>query len=223
MISHEFRTPLTVIQGYAGLLKEEPNMPEKNKSKLKLIIEESKHLREIIDKLLEVSRIEAGDMALHKSKYNLSNNLRKLFESWARLCEKNHKYSIEIGSDIEILADQTLIRTVITNLLSNAHKYTQEGGTIDIELTDHNDHIQFKIKDNGIGISKEDQTQIFNLFYLADKGFAREADRMGLGLFTTKKIIEMHNGKVWCESEKGKGSTFCFTLPTERAIAFFES
>ncbi len=139
--------------------------------------------------------------------------MRALYTEWKSVCKKDHKYLLKSESDIQITADETLIRTVVTNLLSNAHKYTQDGGTIETTLTEDNEQIQFAIKDNGVGISKEDQKHLFSLFYLADTGLTREADRMGVGLYTAKNIVELHDGKMWFVSEKDKGSTFYFTLP----------
>ncbi len=210
MVTHEYRTPLTVIQAYSQLLEKE--IPTKG-SKLKSIQTAVDHLNEITNKLLDVSRIEREKMVLDRIKFNLSKSLNELITSNISVCDKNHEYKIDIENNVFVEADDVLIKSTTLNLLSNAHKYTPEDGNIEIKLFQNKNEIYFEIKDNGVGISKEDQKHLFEPFYIADKGFQREANRLGVGLFTSKKIIELHNGTMGFESEKGVGSKFYFTLP----------
>ena len=144
---------------------------------------------------------------------NISNLTKNIYKTMYPACEKNHRVSLYLGKNIEINADEALIVRVISNLLSNAHKYTPDNGEIEVTLRTTEKFFEFKIQDTGIGIAKKDHKNIFKLFSLADTGFARIDNRLGVGLHIVKKIVELHNGKVWFESEEGKGSTFYFTLP----------
>ncbi len=213
MVSHEFRTPLAVIQGSVDFLKRHSKLNEKSLNTLQTISNESDHLNSIINKILQVSRIQGGKISLNKEIFDLTQLIKDIYLEWRDICKKDHNLIFEKTSKIEINADKTLIRTVLSNLVSNSHKYTPEGGKIKLNILDKSNHVEFSIEDNGVGISKSDQQYLFDLFYLADKGITREADRMGVGLYTAKSIIELHKGILWVESKKGEGSTFYFSLP----------
>ncbi len=212
MVAHEFRTPLTIINSYTQVIKKECEKNKEHKRYLENILREMDHLNNIINKLIQVSKIESGKMILHKTKFNVGDLVKEVYTSIFSVCKKNHNVKLNI-KDVKIEADKILIKTLISNLVSNAHKYTPKGGKIEINLDQNSKFIQFKITDEGVGIKKEDQEKLFKLFSIMDTGLKRDSDRLGIGLFTCKKIVELHKGKIWCESEKDKGSSFYFRIP----------
>jgi len=218
-VSHELRTPLTTIKGYAetllgGALKEEvaPQFIE-------IINRHADRLAKIVEDLLMLSKVESKEFYLKPERLPLAELINDVVGFVKEAAEKK-KISIlqsDVPISLSVEADRAYLEQVFTNLLDNAIKYTSEGGKVTLSAIDKDQkEIQFSIKDNGIGIPKEELHRIFERFYRVDKGRSKELGGTGLGLSIVKHIIQAHGGKIWAESELGKGSTFYFTLPQRR-------
>ncbi len=216
-MSHGLRTPLNVIIGFSELMRDEVpgKLNDEQRQCLEDVLNSSKHLLNLINKVLDLSKIESG-----KTKLNLTNlALTEVIESLARtmlpiLAPRQHSLDVEIEEGLLLVhADKAKVNEVLLNLLSNATKFTPDGGKLKIEAVREGDWCQVSVIDNGIGIKKEDQEQIFEPFCQLDNPLTRERTGTGLGLALVKQIIEKHGGQIRVESEYGKGSRFIFTLP----------
>ena len=215
-VSHELRTPLTTIKGYAETLLEGALKEEVASQFVQVIKRHSDRLEKIVADLLVLSRIESKEFQLKREIISLSGFVDDVIDFVKEPAEKK-RISIsrdEIPSSLSVEADRNHLEQVLINLLDNAIKYTPEGGSIIISAIEKDQReIQFSINDNGIGIPKEDIPRIFERFYRVDKGRSQELGGTGLGLSIVKHLVQAHGGKVWVESQIGKGSTFYFTLP----------
>ena len=169
----------------------------------------------LINEVLDLSKIESGMTELSLTDFDLA----EIVESLARtmlpvLAPRQHVLDTEIEKgSIMVHADKAKIREVLLNLLSNATKFTPDGGRLKIEVAKQDRWCQVSVLDNGIGINKEEQGRIFEPFYQIDNPLTRERVGTGLGLALVKRIIEKHGGQIWVESEYGRGSRFIFTIP----------
>ena len=212
--AHELRTPLQPIRIYADLMLRDKfgKFTTEEKKKLNYFINGVQRFVQIISQLLDLSALEKGKFKLYITNVNFQNLIDRVIKDMKPLSEqKNISITSEVPS-IDIKCDPLAIEQVLENLISNAIKYNYENGKIKITSTIENDIIHVKVKDTGIGIDKNDQTRIFERFYIIDNKYSRNSERLGIGLFIVKSIIELHDGKVWVESKKGKGSVFHFTL-----------
>lgn len=219
--SHELRTPLTVIHSYidlfgSGLLGK---FTKAQKAKLEVMLAQTNHMIDMINELLDVSKMEARRFAVSKGKLSISKVVKGVVDKVERLADiKGHKLAVHIPSNLPKLSgDEKRIAQALTNLLTNAIKYTLDGGKINVAVENKEKHMQVSVSDNGVGIHEREQEKIFQRFY-TPKGssLTREPGRMGLGLSIAKGIVEAHGGRIWVESELGKGSTFYFTIPKRR-------
>lgn len=220
-MSHELRTPLNAILGFSNVLIRNMAGPvtEKQRELLIFIRNGGDHLLSLINDLLDLSKIEAGKVKFEISEFNLShaiNSIISLFKE--KLLAHQLNISFDSAGDHLIKADERRIKQVILNLLSNAIKFTPPKGSISIiiqNLKNHqdDDSIQVVVQDTGIGISAEDQKRLFRTFEQLETGYEKRYAGTGLGLSLSKKIIEMHGGTIWVESDMGKGSRFCFIIP----------
>ena len=210
-ISHEFNTPITSLKGYAKLLKRSNLTTEKRQEYADIIIFESDRLSKLSSDLLRLSELENVGFVEEIQQFSLDEQIRD-----AMLLLENEwvKKQLDIDLDMdeaEYTGDKPLMYQVWVNIISNAIKYSTMNGKLLITLKkDESEHIIIRIKDNGVGISKEDLDNIFLRFYQADK--TRNSNGTGLGLSIAKKIIELHGGKISVESEIGKGSCFIIKL-----------
>ncbi len=220
-ISHELRNPLNTIMGFSelGPFKIRNGELEKAERFMEMIKLSAEHLRSLIDDLVDYSRIEAGEVMLRRETINVHSLQEELMPQFNyQAAKKGVDLSMNIPSGIpDIFADRTRMIQVFYNLFTNALKFTPPGGRIMIETFMEND-IVFKFEDNGIGISQKDQKVIFERFGRAGRE-KHEQRGMGLGLTITKKLVELHGGAIWLESDEGKGATFFFSLPTENRLA----
>lgn len=216
-MSHGLRTPLNVIIGFSELMKGEVpgKINEEQRQCLSDILASSQHLLNLVNKVLDLSKIEAG-----KTKLNLTNlALTEVIESLARtmapiLAPRQQRLDVEIEKGLPLVyADKAKVSEVLLNLLSNATKFTQDGGRLKIEAVRKGDWCWVSVIDNGIGIKKEDQERIFEPFCQLDNPLTKRKSGTGLGLTLVKQIIEKHGGQIRVESEYQKGSRFTFTLP----------
>ncbi len=217
-VSHELRTPMTSIKGYTDLLCRETIGPltDQQSHFLNVIHRNADRLTSLINDLLDVSRIESGKVQLNLEKIRLIDLVEQVVETML-IPAQNKGLTLSMHSPPalpDVLADWDRITQVVTNLVGNSVAYTQEG-RIDIELQEVASTIQVSVRDTGVGISQEDLPHIFESFYRADRydTVVRAQSGTGLGLTIVKTFIEMHHGRIWVESQVGKGSTFSFILP----------
>ena len=224
-VSHELRSPLTAISGYAELLTMKPIdklNPEKAKKALDIIQESTTRLTLFVNDILDVAKIKAGKMELHKTDFSVRETADSIFSLFQPLFQKkNIRAALEVPADLPLIpADGEKIRQVIQNLLSNAFKFTPEEGSITLTASREEDGqpvIRVQIKDTGPGIPKEHQGLIFGKFQQVPgtKDSVKGPKGTGLGLAIVKGIVESHGGKVGFTSEPGQGTTFFFTLPVQ--------
>lgn len=217
LASHQLRAPLTIIKGYVSLLLEGTLgiVEEKSKSAINIISTSSEQLIKLVNDLLDLSRIEAG-----KIKYDFRNGdfialWRKIINEFKpRADAKNVSVTLEsIRQVIEFSFDPDKIREVVTNLLDNAIKYSPNNGKVAVRIEDAEDMLRVSVRDQGIGIKKEDLGKIFTKFARTEEAQRADPNGMGIGLYFVKRVVEDHGGKVWVESEGlGKGSTFFVEL-----------
>ena len=215
--SHEFKTPISSIKGFADLLLEE-NLSESDRKKyLKIISEEAERLTYLSEKALFLSKINIQNSIPNKQKYSLTQQISKILLLMEKeLNEKN----ISVHSDLEAISyfsNPDIVNHMWSNLISNAVKYTNEGGNISIILKEIGNHIIFTLQDDGIGIDAEKQKFIFNEYYQADESHTTKG--VGLGLSVVKKILDLSNGSIEVYSAPDKGTTFIVKLeqsPTEK-------
>ncbi|MBI5699471.1 HAMP domain-containing histidine kinase [Candidatus Saganbacteria bacterium] len=217
IISHELRTPMAPLLDYINILKEGlvGDFSIEQKKIFEAMYRSARRELNLIDSLLDFSRLERGLFAPHKTRFSIKNLIRDLVEN-AQLAAKESGVSIKLGEfeEVEAEADENQISRVIAQLFDNALKFTSGGGKIEVsaQKTDH--EIRVKIKDEGLGLAKENLEKVFDKFYQVDSGYSRDKGGMGLGLTICREIIKAHGGRIWAESlGLGQGSTFCFTLP----------
>ncbi|GAB4434922.1 MAG: ATP-binding protein [Anaerolineae bacterium] len=216
VISHELKTPVSIIKGYAGTLAREDADWDKATlaDGLQVIEEEADRLDRLITNLLDASRLQAGGLQLKLSLLSLEDMVRSTVEKLQATTRK-HTFTVSFPDNFPpIQGDYERIREVLTNILGNAIKYSPEGGQISVsgQLGPHNT-VRLAVKDEGIGIPPSDQERIFDRFHRVDNRLARQTPGTGLGLFLVKAVVTAHNGKVWVESSPGHGSTFWVELP----------
>jgi signal transduction histidine kinase len=226
-MSHELRTPLNAIIGFSEVLRDRyfGELNKKQSEYITDILESGKHLLSLINDILDLSKIEAGRMEMEFSQIKISDLLKN---SLVMIKEKCFKRGInlvlqtpDIVSDFVINGDQRKLKQILFNLLSNASKFTPKGGEIRLtaELTkDRETSILITVADTGIGIAPEEREKIFKEFYQIQGGIVDKTPGTGLGLPLTRRMVEMHGGRIWVESDgKGKGSRFSFVLPVKSA------
>jgi signal transduction histidine kinase len=201
-MSHELRTPLNAILGYTELILDSVygDMPEKARSVLDRVQRNGRHLLGLINDVLDLSKIEAGQLTLSLSDYSLKSVIHTVFSAVEPLAnEKQIALKIDVAPQLpQGHGDERRLTQVLLNLVGNAIKFTD---------------ITVAVRDTGPGISTADQAKLFQEFQQADNSITRKKGGTGLGLAISKRIIEMHGGRIWVESSPGHGSTFAFTLP----------
>ena len=215
-VSHEFKTPLTAIQGFAEtLLAGAMDDPQNRIRFLQIILDHSRRLARLTDDLLELSRMDADRVELEVDRLSVSQFVQSCIETTQRpAAEKNLRVSVNLKASLpDIAADRRRLAEVLQNLLDNAVQYTPSGGRIAVSASSDGDEVEFTVSDTGIGIPKVDQPRIFERFYRVDVARSREVGGTGLGLSIAKHLIEAHGGRIWVESEVGRGSQFHFTVP----------
>lgn len=217
VISHELRTPLTTIKGYAELMKDGTLGPvnDEQRDRLSRIDAGVDRLTRIVESLSDLSGVASRQYAGEKIPVSLNELIDEVVRGVIFLAEtKGVAISVDVPVKLPVInADRNRLQQVLLNLLNNAIKYTPGGGKIEVSARDQGDHLLLAVHDTGIGIPKEDLENIFSGFYHAGYKLSYEYKGVGLGLAISKQIIESHGGKIWAESEPGKGSTFYFTLP----------
>jgi signal transduction histidine kinase len=217
-MSHELRTPLNAILGYTELLidKVYGETPEKMQDVLQRIQGNGRHLLGLINDVLDLSKIEAGQLILALGDYSLKNVVHTVFSAAEPLAEaKQLALKVEVPSDLPPgYGDERRLTQVVLNLVGNAIKFTDVGEVI-VKAAKVNESFEVTVRDTGPGICETDRPKLFQEFQQADNAITRKKGGTGLGLAISKRIVELHGGKIWVESAPGRGSTFSFTLPAK--------
>lgn len=213
-VSHEMKTPISSIKGFAQLLENENLTEEEKKDYVGIIVEESDRLLNISTNILKLSKLQNKDKLTNKKDIDIAEQIKKvvnvLEKKWS---EKNIQISVNLPKTI-INGDEELLHQVWMNLIDNSIKFTKENGKINISIKKNNNNVEISIKDNGIGMTEEEKKKVFERFYQVDQSHYSEGS--GLGLSIVKRIINLSDGKIRIESEKGKGSNFIIELPYEK-------
>ncbi|RKY72757.1 MAG: hypothetical protein DRQ14_05480, partial [Candidatus Latescibacterota bacterium] len=235
-MSHELRTPLNAILGFGQLLLSDAagSLNERQKRYVEHILESGRHLLDIIDDILDLSRVEAGKVEMKVEPTSVKEVVRQGL-AMVQMKARNHNISLsmDVEDGLEVPADPRMLKQILFNLLSNAVKFTPDGGSVKVtakrakaeELPKRpetegleGEWAVVSVSDTGIGIAPEDQDRIWREFEQVDNELSRRYEGTGLGLPLTKRLVELHGGRIWVESEPGKGSTFTFVLPLERKV-----
>jgi signal transduction histidine kinase len=215
-MSHELRTPLNAILGYTELILDSiyGDMPEKARAVLDRVQRNGRHLLGLINDVLDLSKIEAGQLVLALADYSLKNVVETVYTAVEQLAkEKKLAFTIDVSPNLPGgHGDERRLTQVLLNLAGNAIKFTDQG-EVAIKASVANASFEVAVRDTGPGISAADQAKLFQEFQQADNSITRKKGGTGLGLAISKRIIEMHGGRIWVESSLGQGSTFAFTLP----------
>jgi signal transduction histidine kinase len=222
-VSHELRTPLTCVRTSVDLLcatmAQGRDFSEEQRDLVHTIEHHVDRLEALVADLLEITKLEAGQVTLSRQPTDLRRIADRVVEALHPLTdhkEQNvHLHVPESVSRVEV--DRQRIEQVLTNILSNAIKFTPKHGQIDVYVSETPDDLQVCIHDNGPGIRERDQPRLFDRFYVVTDG--RGLSGVGLGLYIARQMIELHGGRIWVESQMGKGSTFCFAVPKTVAVA----
>jgi signal transduction histidine kinase len=215
MVSHELRTPLTSIQGYAELLLEDKQIPEVQRESLTIVKKNSDRLLGLINDLLDLSRMEAGRVDLHRTSLDLARLIPEVAGSLRPLIDaKRQRFRLDLGEVLPaVWADADRVTQILTNLISNAHKYTRVEGSITVAARRDDGFVRVDVSDTGVGLCPEDQAQLFTKFFRARDRSPQAAGGTGLGLVITRLLVELHGGQITVSSAPGHGSTFSFSLP----------
>ncbi|MGQ9628023.1 MAG: ATP-binding protein [Anaerolineae bacterium] len=213
--AHELRTPLAILMGYASILEEEAT--GEDRERLEILMRNAMRLRTLINDMLDLDGLETGRHRFRLESFSLAEAISSAMHDLSLMArDKGHEVLINLPDDLpEICADRRKFNLVLLNLLSNAIKFTPPGGRIEIEARVEGDEVVVSVRDNGIGIPPEEQERIFDRFYQVGDSLTREQGGMGLGLSIAKGMVELCGGRIWVESEVGRGSTFIFTMPRQ--------
>jgi signal transduction histidine kinase len=219
-MSHELRTPLNAIIGFSQVLRDEMfgEVNEKQAEYLDDIVSSGNHLLALINDILDLSKVEAGQVELEIAPFSLRDALERgvvMVREWATRDGVSVAFVADPDADV-VEGDERRIRQVIFNLISNAVKFTPAGGAIEVDSSRVNGEVRVAVSDTGPGIAPQDRERIFDEFQQAEAGLDQR-EGTGLGLAVSRRLVELHGGRIWVESEPGNGSTFVFTLPVRSA------
>jgi PAS domain S-box-containing protein len=221
LVSHELRTPLTSIKGYVDLLLagDVGELEAEQREFLAVVRHNADRLAALIGDLLDVARIEAGQLALRPTALDIARVIREVAASFRpQVARKRQRLVVRAPGGLPaVWGDSERVTQILTNLVSNAHKYTPEGGQITVVAAAAGDGIRLEVRDTGVGLSPEEQARLFTRFYRAQNRATQEAGGTGLGLAITRALVEAHGGRIAVESSPGRGATFRLTLPTAPA------
>lgn len=210
-VSHEIKTPVSSIEGFAKFLKDKDLTDEEREEYANIIIEEAKRLENLTGKILKLSKLNNQEIITNKQEIEVAEQIRKaislLEPKWSK---KDIKINVSLEEKI-FLGDEDLIFQVWVNIIDNAIKFSNEGGSIDIKVYEKDGNINVEIKDHGIGMKEEELEKVYDRFYQIDRSHSREGS--GLGLAIVKRIVELSEGKIEIKSKENKGTTVIVKLP----------
>lgn len=214
-VSHELKTPMTTISGFIDGILDGTIPPDKETHYLKIVSAETKRLSKLVSTMLNLSRIDNGNVKLIKKPFDISKVVIDVLRSFEKsISDKSINLQCDdISSDLFVNADIDMIYQVVYNLVENAVKFTDENGHINANLTSDDKKIIFKLRNSCSGISNEDLPKIFDRFYKGDKSRSKDKNSIGLGLYLVKSIIKLHDGEVFVASSQGRYCEFTFELP----------
>lgn len=215
-ISHEMRTPLTAITGFTELLLEEEGLSDHVRQYVDTIFKESEKMTDLVNTFLELRRLKADQSRTNYEDINVKLLLERGVKN-ARECAKQHQPTIHCPDDLKIFGNRKELGQVVAKLLSNACRFSPQGGAINLRAWRENDEVILQFEDSGIGIPAEEHQQIFEHFHRLDRGNRRRIGGAGLGLSLVKETVALHGGRVWVESQSGQGSRFYVALPRHSA------
>lgn len=211
--AHELRTPLAILMGYAGIL--EGMVSSEQKQFASIIVRNAQRLRTLMDEMLNLESLERGASFVRMEAMNLGEIVSEVIRDLRPLAD-NSRHSISVSlpeNEVRLVTDREKFVMVLANLLSNAIKFTPDGGSIEVRAMGQGEVAEISVQDNGVGIAPADQPRVFERFYQVEASLSRKHDGLGLGLSIAKGMIELLGGRIWLESEVGKGTTFHFTVP----------
>jgi signal transduction histidine kinase len=218
-MSHELRTPLNAIIGFSEVLTERlfGEMNDKQAEYVGDITESGKHLLSLINEILDLSKIEAGRMELDVAEFDIATTIDSTLSLVRERAQRRGiTLRCTVGDQVTAIhADERKVKQVLLNLLSNALKFTPEGGAIDVRASATEDQYEIAVTDTGVGIAQDDLEAVFEEFRQVGSA-SKRIEGTGLGLAISRKFIELHGGRIWATSQVGAGSTFAFTLPRRR-------
>ncbi|ELK22191.1 redox sensor histidine kinase ResE [Anoxybacillus flavithermus TNO-09.006] len=214
-VSHELRTPIAMLQGYSEAIVDDIAATDEEKKELaKVIYDESLRMGRLVNDLLDLARMEAGHLTLHKERVPLRSYTERIIHKFQALAkEKGVRLLVDINEEFVVLFDPDRIEQVLTNLIDNALRHTDDGGEVRVIVDGDEEAVRISVRDSGSGIAEEDLPFVFERFYKADKARTRGRSGTGLGLAIAKNIVEAHKGTIAVHSKLGEGTTFTFTLP----------
>ncbi|GAC90317.1 redox sensor histidine kinase ResE [Anoxybacillus flavithermus NBRC 109594] len=214
-VSHELRTPIAMLQGYSEAIVDDIAATDEEKKELaKVIYDESLRMGRLVNDLLDLARMEAGHLTLHHEQVPLKPYIERIIHKFQALAkEKGVHLLVEMNDELIVSFDPDRIEQVLTNLIDNALRHTDEGGEVRVIVDTDEEVVRISVQDSGSGIPEEDLPFVFERFYKADKARTRGRSGTGLGLAIAKNIVEAHKGTITVHSKLGEGTTFTFTLP----------
>ena len=219
VVSHELRTPLTCIKTSVDMLEDtlHRDLPEVREELLDTIGHHTSRLESIVEDLLDATRLEAGQLTLSRQPTDVRLLVERTTRAFSPMLEKRRQaIELDVPDDLDpVLLDRHRFEQALTNLISNANRFASKGGHIGVRLVEENDHIHLTVSDDGPGIPVDEQERIFEKFYVVTDG--RPQTGVGLGLYITRQLVELHGGRIWVESEPGQGSAFHVWIPKSEA------
>jgi signal transduction histidine kinase len=214
-VSHELRTPVTVVKGFAEMLMAEKRLSASQREAAEVIADSSTQLQALIQDLLDLARSDAGKLKIRPELVDLGALVKRVGrQTRPSFKEKNQKLTVSVEKDLpKVHADPGRIEQVLSNLLTNANKYTPEGAQVRLSASKNGKSVEFEVADNGPGLGKEQLEHVFERFWRAESGESQAVGGTGLGLAISKSLVDLHGGEISAESEQGEGARFRVELP----------
>ena len=218
-VSHELRTPLTVVGGFLESLEDYTELSEEDRAHFfQLMRDQTLRMQRLVEDLLTLSRLESAANPLQEEPVRIPQLLQQLQAEAQSLSQGRHQINLEVSSESGLFGSESELRSALGNLISNAVRYTPQGGEISVRWTVENDEGRFSVKDSGIGIEAQHIPRLTERFYRIDRSRSRETGGTGLGLSIVKHVLTRHQARLEINSAVGQGSTFCVIFPASRLV-----
>jgi two-component system sensor histidine kinase ResE len=216
-VSHELRTPISMLQGYSeAIIDDVVTTEEDRKEMIRIIYDESKRMGRLVTELLDLARLESGYLSIYREKVSIIPTIERITQKFDQIAKEKNvrlKFEQKLIEPLFLEIDEDRMEQVLTNLIDNALRHTEENGIVTVRLFQQNHQLIIEVEDTGYGIPNEDLPYVFERFYKADKARTRGKSGTGLGLAIAKNIVERHDGNLSVESELGVGTKFIIRLP----------